>query len=349
MPYCSNEAKEVGLPHAAQDGAGDFHELVEAHRTDLHAHCYRMLGSLHDADDALQDTLLRAWRALPKFRGESSHRTWLYRIATNVCLDAIARRAKRVLPIECGPPRPAGAAQGARPLPNNQWIEPYPDEAIGVADGAASPEARYERREALELAFIAALQHLLPGQRSALILCDVLGFSAKEAAESMDTTVAAVNGALRRARIAVQKRLPDRSQQQTLRSLGDRKLRETAERFADAFERGEIEKVLAMLAEDATFEMPPYPEWHRGRDAISGSWLMPADPLPRLHYLPTRANGQLALGCYSLDPQTGSYLPIALDVLTMREDLIVGVTAFRSPSIFPRFQLPERLRTANRR
>jgi RNA polymerase sigma-70 factor (ECF subfamily) len=331
------------LSEPTQDGGGDFHQLVEAHRTALHAHCYRMLGSLCDADDALQDTLLRAWRALPTFRGQSSPRTWLYRIATNVCLDAIARRPKRVRPIDYGPPTPVGAEEGASPLPSGHWIEPYPDNAIGVADGAASPEARYERREALELAFIAALQHLLPSQRSALVLCDVLGFSAKEAAEALGTTVASVNGALRRARIAIQKRLPDRSQQQTLRSLGDRKLREIAERFADAFERGDIQTVLAMLAVDATFEMPPYPEWRRGRDAITRSWLMPAGPLPRLHYLPSHANGQLALGCYAIEPQTGSYLPIALDVLTLRNDLIVGVTAFRTPSIFPRFQLPERL------
>jgi RNA polymerase sigma-70 factor (ECF subfamily) len=338
--------EEVGLSEAAQDGTSDFHRLVEAHRTDLHAHCYRMLGSLHDADDALQDTLFRAWRALPTFRGESSHRTWLYRIATNVCLDAVARRARRVLPVDYGPPMPAGAKGGAGPLPSNQWIEPYPDEVIGVADGAASPEARYERREALELAFIAALQHLPPRQRSALIMRDVLGFSAKEAAESLGTTVASVNGALRRARTAIQKRLPDRTQQQTLRSLGNRKLRETAERFADAFERGEIETVLAMLAEDATFEMPPYPDWRRGRDAMTRSWLMPAGPLPRLRYVPTRANGQLAMGCYAIDPQYGSYRPIALDVLTLRDDLIAGVTAFRTPAIFPRFQLPERLPAA---
>jgi RNA polymerase sigma-70 factor, ECF subfamily len=332
--------EEVGLSEPKQDADEDFHQLVEAHRTELHAHCYRMLGSLYDADDALQDTLLRAWRALPKFRGQSSPRTWLYRIATNVCLDAIAQRHKRVLPIDFGPPTPAGAEEGASPLPNSQWLEPYPDDAIGVANGAASPEARYERREALELAFIAALQHLRPSQRSALVLRDVLGFSAKEAAEALGTTVASVNGALRRARTAIQERLPNRTQQQTLRSLGDRKLREIAERFADAFERGDIQTVLAMLAVDAIFEMPPYPEWRRGRDAITASWLM---PVRRLRYVPTEANGQLALGCYAFDPQTVSYLPIALDVLTLRDDLIVGVTAFRTPSIFPRFRLPERL------
>jgi RNA polymerase sigma-70 factor, ECF subfamily len=334
------------LPEGAQNGAPDFHELVEAHSADLHAHCYRMLGSLHDADDALQETLLRAWRALPKFRGESSPRTWLYRIATNVCLDALARRSKRVLPLDYGPPTAPGAVDTEQPLREVPWIEPYPDEVLGVADSAASPEARYERREALELAFVAALQHLPPGQRSALILCDVLGFSAKEAAESLGTTVASVNGALHRARVAVENRLPDQSQQKTLRALGDRKLREIVERFADAFERGEIDKILGMLAEDATFAMPPYPQWRRGRDAIKRSWLLP-DGLPAgLRYVPTRANAQLALGCYAIDLVTGSYLPIALDVLTLRGDFIVNVTAFRDPAIFPRFQLPDRLPTS---
>jgi RNA polymerase sigma-70 factor, ECF subfamily len=331
------------LAEGAQDRAVDFPELVEAHRADLHAHCYRMLGSLHDADDALQDTLFRAWRALPKFRGESSPRTWLYRIATNVCLDVIAQRPKRVLPIDYGPPSPVGAAEGGRPSRDVEWIEPYPNEVVGVTDGAVSPEARYERREALELAFVAALQQLPPGQRSALILRDVLGFSAKQAAETLGTTVAAVNGSLRRARTTIEKRLPDRSQQKTLRALGDRKLKETVERFADAFERGEIDTILAMLADDATFAMPPYREWRRGRDAITRSWLMPAGPTPSLRYIQTQANGQLALGCYAIDSETNSYLPAALDVLTFRGDVIVDVTAFRTPAIFPRFRLPERL------
>ena len=195
-----------------------FDDLVEEQRADLHAHCYRMLGSLHDADDALQDTLLRAWRGLPGFRGRSSLRTWLYRIATNVCLDAIARRPKRVLPID----------YESEEREATLWIEPYPD--AGVEDGHTAPEARYERREALELAFVAALQHLPPRQRAALIARDVLGFSAKEAAESLETTVASVNGALLRARRTVAERLPERSQQATLRTLGDRRLREIVER-----------------------------------------------------------------------------------------------------------------------
>ena len=234
------------------DDDEDFRRLIEPYRRDLHAHCYRMLGSLHDADDALQNTLLRAWRALPNFRGESSLRTWLYRIATNACLDAIARSPKRVLPIDFGP------GSGPRDAPETPpcvvpALERYPYEALGNADGDTEPETRYERREELELACIAALHNLSASQRAVLILRDVLGFSAKEAAESLETTVAGVNGALLRARQAVPGRLPDASQQASLRTLGDRRLRTIVQRFADAFERGEVSVIRAMLAEEATF------------------------------------------------------------------------------------------------
>jgi RNA polymerase sigma-70 factor (ECF subfamily) len=236
-------------------GGGDedaFRRLIEPYRRELHAHCNRMLGSLHDADDALQNTLLRAWRALPNFRGESSLRTWLYRIATNACLDAIACRPKRVLPIDFGP------AAGPRDAPETPpWsmsaLERYPYEALGNADGDTEPDARYERREELELAVIAALHNLSARQRAVLILRDVLGFSAKETAASLETTVAGVNGALLRARRTVQGRRPDPSQEASLRTLGDRRLRAVVQRFADAFERGEVGAIRAMLAEEATF------------------------------------------------------------------------------------------------
>ncbi len=190
---------------------------------------------------------------------------------------------------------------------------------------------------------MAALQHLPPRQRAVLIARDVLGFSAKEAAESLDTTVASVNGALLRARRTVAERLPERSQQATLRTLGDRRLREVVERFADAFERGEVDAIVALLAEDATFSMPPHSEVSRGREAIAGSWLMPDGPPPRLRYVATRANGQPALATYLLDPEAEAYLPLALDVLALRGDQIAEVVAFRTPALFPRFGLPDRL------
>jgi RNA polymerase sigma-70 factor, ECF subfamily len=301
-----------------------------------------MLGSLHDAEDALQDVLLRVWRGLPRHEGRSSLRTWLYRIATNACLDAVERRRRRVLPIDYGPASD-GSGDGGEPLPQSVWVEPYPDSELGLGEGLATPEARYERRESVELAFIAALQHLPPRQRAALILREVLGFSAKEVAEALDSTVASVNSALQRARRSIDERLPERSQQATMRSLGDDRLRDLVERFIDAFERGEVEAILALLAEDVTFAMPPYASWCQGRDAVADSWLMPGGPAPRLRYVPARANGQPTVAAYLLDPRTGSYVPLALDVLTIRGASIAEITAFRSPELFPLFGLPERL------
>jgi RNA polymerase sigma-70 factor (ECF subfamily) len=319
-----------------------FRRIVEPHRAELHAHCYRMLGSLHDAEDALQNVMLRAWRGLRRFEGRSATRAWLYKIATNVCLDAIGKRPKRVLPIDYAPPARTGDDPG-EPLSESVWVEPYPDERLGLEDGHAAPEARYEQREAVELAFIAALQHLPPRQRAALILREVLGFSAREVAAALDTTVASVNSALQRARKAVDERLPEQSQQATMRSLGDERLRRVVEDFIDAFERGDVDAIVNLLAEDATFTMPPYSSWYRGREAIADSWLMPGGPPPRLRYVPTRANGQLALATYQLDRDEGGYVPIALDVLTLDGPRIADVTAFRLPEAFRSFGLPDTL------
>jgi RNA polymerase sigma-70 factor, ECF subfamily len=328
-----------------------FARLVEPYRGALHAHCYRMLGSLHDAEDALQDALLGAWRGIAKFEGRSSLRSWLYRIATNSCLDVISRRPKRVLPVDYGPPSDPHDGIG-EPLIESVWVEPYPDERLGLEDGYAAPEARYEQRESVELAFIAALQHLPATQRAALILRDVLGFSAREASEVLETTIPSVNGALRRARKAVDAKLPDQSQQATLRTLGDDGLREVVERYVAAWERGDVDSILAMLAEDATFAMPPHRSWYRGRDAIA-VFLADAAVLERWRFLPVRANGQLAFGTYAWDAETGSYLALGLDVLTLRGARVQEVTAFVAPrgpaqerfatDVIPRFGLPERL------
>src|SRR3954470_12954193 len=221
----SPPTSEAALLQAARDGGEDaFGRLVEPYRGELHAHCYRMLGSVHDVEDALQDALLRAWRGLKRFEGRSSLRSWLYTIATNTCLNAIARRPKRVLPIDYGPATDPHTGPG-EPLVESVWIEPYPDRELGVEDGPYAPEARYERRESLELAFIAALQHLPPNQRAVLILREVLGFSAAEVADTLETSVASVNSALQRARKTVDDKLPERSQQATLRALGDERLR----------------------------------------------------------------------------------------------------------------------------
>jgi RNA polymerase sigma factor (sigma-70 family) len=221
---------ERDLLEAARRGdAQAFDRLVEPLRTELHAHCYRMLGSVHDSEDALQEALLRAWRGFSDFEGRSSFRSWLYTIATNACLRAIERRPKRVLPIDYGPA--ADPHDGlAEPLVESVWVDPYPYEALGLRDGFAGPEARYEQRESVELAFTAALQYLPARQRAVLILCDVLGFSSAEVAEVLEMTPAAVYSSLQRAYKIVDERLPEQSQQATLRALGDGALRELAPR-----------------------------------------------------------------------------------------------------------------------
>ncbi|MEA2244762.1 MAG: hypothetical protein QOD24_4318 [Solirubrobacteraceae bacterium] len=325
----SSTSADPRLLEAARSGdEGAFAGLVEPHRGELHAHCYRMLGSVHDAEDALQEALLRAWRGLGRFEGRSSLRSWLYTIATNTCLNQIARRPKRVLPVDYAPAADPHGGPG-EPIVESVWVEPYPDETLGIEDGLAAPEARYEQRESIELAFIAALQHLAPNQRAVLILREVLGFSAKEVAESLDTTVASVNSALQRARKTVDDKLPEQSQQATLRALGDDGLADLVERYVRAWETDDVDTVVEMLAEDASFSMPPLASWFRGSDAIriflagspmSGAW--------RWKALLTQANGQPALAFYTWNDDEQAYRPFALNVLTLRGDRISDVTAF---------------------
>jgi RNA polymerase sigma-70 factor (ECF subfamily) len=327
-------AQERELIEAARGGGEDaFGRLVEPYRGELHAHCYRMLGSVHDAEDSLQDALLRAWRGLARFEGRSSLRSWLYTIATNTCLNAIARRPKRVLPIDYGPATDPHDAPG-EPIVESVWLEPYPDEMLGIEDGPAAPEASYEQREAVELAFIAALQHLPANQRAVLILREVLGFSAKEVAESLDTTVASVNSALQRARVAVDERVPEQTQQTTLRALGDDEVRDLVARYVDAWERNDVEAFAAMLAEDATFAMPPLASWYQGREGIAtwaAGWPMSGDW--RWRTVVTRANGQPAIGFYTWDEEAQTHLPFALNVLTLRGSQVSDVCAFVARSI----------------
>ena len=305
-----------------------FAELVEPHREELHAHCYRMLGSVHDADDALQETLVRAWRGIDGLRGRASSRSWLYAIANNVCLTELSRRKKRVLPHDFGPAS-EGTTPPGEPLVESVWIEPYPDDALGLTDARSAPDARYDQREAVELAFVAALQHLSPNQRCALILREVLGFSAQETAEMLDTTVASITSALQRARATVEARVPDRTQQATLRTLGDRELTDLVGRYMNAWELGDVDDFAAMLADDATFAMPPMATWYRTRDGIA-EWARgyPLSGLWRWRALPTTANGQPALAFYAWDGNAGAYLPFALNVLTLKDNEISDVTAF---------------------
>ena len=252
---------------------------MEPHRRELHAHCYRMLGSVHDAEDAVQETLLRAWRGLAGFEERSSLRSWLYTIATNTSLKQAERR--RVLPVDLSPAAEHGAELGP-PLAETVWIEPYP----------SGPEASYEQREALELALIAAVQRLPPGQRAVLLLREVLGFSAAEVAEAIETSVPAVNSSLQRARRALEERLPRQSQQATLRALGDETVRAVVGGYMDAWQRGDIDAVVAMLAEDAILAMPPTDTWFRGREAI-GDFYRRYPGQTTWRHVETSANGQL--------------------------------------------------------
>ena len=317
-PFTTARTEQRDLLEAARKGDQDaYRRLLEPHRAELHAHCYRMLGSTHDAEDALQDASLRAWKGLSRFEGRSSLRSWLYTIATNTCLNLIERRPKRVLPIDYGPATDPHDGLGMPPI-EAVWAEPYPDEGLGLEDGYAAPEARYEQRESVELAFIAALQHLPANQRAVLILREVLGFSAAEVAESLETSVASVNSALQRARKTVDERLPEQSQQATLRSLGDDALRDVVESYMDAMRRGDVDAVVSMLAEDAAWSMPPLAAWFAGRDALTG--FLRLGPLSgdwRWRHRPAHANGQPTVGSYCWHPGEQAYLPFALDVLTL--------------------------------
>jgi RNA polymerase sigma-70 factor (ECF subfamily) len=330
---------EAELPRARAGDEGAFRRIVGPMQAELQAHCYRMLGSLHDAEDALQDTLLRAWRGIHRFEGRSSLRSWLYTIATNACLDTIARRGRRALPIDIGP-AVERAAVDDQPLTDVAWLGPYPDS--GLAAGAVAPHARYEQRESVELAFVAAMQHLPGNQRAALLLFDVLGFSAREVAETLGTTTASVNSALQRARKVVHELRPDESQQQALRALGDVRLRELVTAYATALEEGDADRLISMLTADATWSMPPLASWYRGHAAIT-DFLVHMPLRHRWRHLPVHANGQQAVACYIWDEQAGAFVGRIIDVLTLRGDRIAAVTAFIDEGLFPRFGLPETL------
>jgi RNA polymerase sigma-70 factor, ECF subfamily len=333
-----NEQELIDTARAGDEGA--YNRLIEPHRAELRAHCYRMLGSANDAEDALQEALLRAWRGLPRFEGRSSVRSWLYTISTNVCLRAIERRPKLVLPIDYGPAADPHEGPGA-PLIESVWVEPYPERGLPLDEVLAGPDARYEQRESIELAFIAALQHLPARQRAVLILREVLGFSAREVAEALDTTPGSIDSALQRAHKTVDERLPEQSQQATLRALGDEGLREIVDEFVAAWERTDIDAIVAMLADDAAMTMPPLPTWYRGREAVRaflrGSVLTST---ARRRMIPTRANGQLAFGHYVREADEETFVPHAIHVLTLDGAKVAEITAFLTPEAFERFGLP---------
>jgi RNA polymerase sigma-70 factor (ECF subfamily) len=313
--------------------------LADAQRRyhrELLAHCYRMTGSLHDAEDLVQETYLRAWKAYDRFEGKSSVRTWLHRIATNTCLTALEGRQRRPLPTGLGQPSsdPAGELVQNTEVP---WLEPLPDASGDPSD----PSVIVGSRESVRLAFVAALQHLSPRQRAVLLLRDVLQWKAAEVAEAVGTSTAAVNSLLQRARAQLEAIGP--SEEDTLADPESPETRELLERYISAFEKYDIEELVTLFTEKAVWEMPPFVGWYQGASVI-GELIhhnCPAEKAGDMRLLPLRANGQPAAAMYMIDRESGRHLPFQLHVLDVSDGAVAHVVAFLDTSVFARFGLPE--------
>jgi RNA polymerase sigma-70 factor, ECF subfamily len=321
----------------ATRGSGELELQLEQHRVELTGYCYRMLGSAFEAEDAVQETLVRAWRAFDRFEGRAALRSWLYRIATNVCLDMLEGRERRARPMDLGPAKTVDAPLGA-PLQEATWIQPMPDSRVLEADD--DPAELAVARETIRLAFVAALQHLPPRQRAVLILREVLRWKATEVAELLDTSVASVNSALQRARSALAAR--DLTSTDSFAPM-DEAQRALLARYVDAFERYDMESLTSLLHEDATQSMPPYELWLRGRPDILRWWFGPGAGCRGSSLVPTIANGLPAFGQYRPSGPGGSYEPWALQVIEISGGRIIGFNAFLDTgTLFPLFGLPAR-------
>jgi RNA polymerase sigma-70 factor (ECF subfamily) len=289
-----------------------------------------MLSASHDAEDAVQETLVRAWRSLDRFEARSALRTWLVTIATNVCLREIERRGRRLRPVDLSPAGDPAVGLGV-PLTETVWLGPLP--SAGLTWSSTPADAVYEQKEAVELAFIAPLQHLPPLQRAVLVMRDVLALPAAEVATSLDTSTAAVNSALQRARAAMQERTPERSQQRVLRDLGDGRVRSTVAAFVAAWERSDVDAVVALLADDVVLTMPPFGEWYAGREHVGRFFgQVPLRPGRRWSCTATVANGQPAIEKAIWDDQVGALLAHSLSVLTLDDDgRVARMDAFLDP------------------
>jgi RNA polymerase sigma-70 factor (ECF subfamily) len=318
----------------------EFTRLVESYRRELQVHCYRMLGSLEDAQDMVQETFLRAWRNRGSFEGRSSFRAWLYRIATNACLDLLKRRQRRVLPTQVA----EAADPRVPPLPRADlpWLQPYPDRLLEpVTPGDAEPDAVLVDKETIELAFMVAIQHLPPRQRAVLILRDVLGWSANETAALLEATVGAVNAALQRARSTLKQHLPERRLEWAPGSDPTEEERSLLQRYVDAHERADASVLAELLREDARLTMPPTPTWYDGRAAIVTfhEHLFLVDGY-RWRFLRTAANRQPAVAFYTRAPGVKEYRASVIDVLRIEAGQIGRIDAFASPELFAAFGLP---------
>jgi RNA polymerase sigma-70 factor (TIGR02960 family) len=328
------------LSRAVEGDEDAFRELTDRYRRELQFHCYRILGSMQDAEDALQETLVSASRGLARFEERSSLRNWLYRIATNRCLDALRDAGRQPPPAPEPPFAPPPPTRMAEPT----WLEPYPDALLeGIVDASPGPDTRYESRETIELAFIAALQALPPRQRAALLLRDVLGFHAAEVADMLDSSEDSVKSALKRARKTMQQCDRDRDPAPAADSPEEREL---VRRFADHWVADDIDGVVALLTEDAWVTMPPSPLEYQGRAAIAGFLREIANWRGERRYklIPTRANTQPAFGCYRDDEHAAIAHATGLLVLTLEADRIAVITNFIDSSVLPRFGLPRTLR-----
>jgi RNA polymerase sigma-70 factor, ECF subfamily len=322
-----------------------FDQLVEQHRAELRVHCYRVTGSLHEAEDLTQETMLRAWKSRDSFEGRSSLRTWLYKIATNLCLDALKHQSRRRLVEDYGP---AGdpTVPAAPPITEQIWLDPFPDRLLDLVDhGTPGPEERYTLLESVDLAFVAAVQFLPPKQRAVLLLRDVLGFSAEETAQQLDTTVISVNSALVRARRTLSRRLSPGTRDSAIAAATGRQ-RAVVEKYVRAWEAADIEELSSLLREDVFLGMPPMPSWYSGRASVLE--FLARNPLspewqPRLKLVPTRANGRAAFGVYHREGEADIFTPFGIMTLRIEGDAIAEIGGFLDPSLFPFFALPERL------
>ena len=330
----------AGLLAAARAGDGDaFAALTRPYVPQLRAHCYRMLGNLHDAEDVVQETLLRAWQRLNGFQARAPVRAWLYKIATNACLDLLNHRARRVLPpVLVAPADPS--AEPAPPMTEVAWLQPYPDVLWEPVDAAADPAAGYVRREAIELAFVAAVQYLPARQRATLLLCDVLACTAKETARILDTSRASVTSALQRARGTLAAKLPPNARDQHLMPASADEAALVA-RYVRAWHAADVDALVALMRADVEMAMPPTPSWYGGRDHVGTylAHLFTGNP-DRLRLVATRANTQPALAVYSRDG--AEYQAFAIKVLTLHNGLISQITGFVDPELFTWFALPTR-------
>ena len=335
----SNGLDQQLIAAATSGDADAFSAFVERHRAELQVHAYRMLGSLEDAQDAVQDAFLRAWRSRETYDGRSTFRAWLYRITTNTCLRILERRPRRLVPYDAGPPAELGA--GPQPPADLPWLQPYPDRLL---DEGPEPESAVVARETIELAFLAAIQHLPPRQRAVLILRDVLDWPADDTAAVLEMSVAAVNSALQRARATMQERLPAKRLDWATAAGAEDAERSLLRRYVEAFERHDDRRLVALLREDVRLAMPPHPTWYDGREAVvafcAGSNLFTGSDVIRL--VPTRANKQPAFGIYR--GEGADLRPFAINVVQIESGLVADMHFFLYPELFPAFGLPETLR-----